>query len=105
MEEKEKYIEEIYMDMVSEISKDLFKNSNKYCNLINKMTEIVEKYPHVRCVCENKEVVSLNENEVKALIDYLNCCDEINIMQDKKLILMGGKYTYILLKQMNLLKD
>ena len=96
--------EEFFEELLKQITTDLLKNDYNYQNSIEKTVKIVEEYPNVRKVCEDKKAVALNIDETNVLIQYMTCCEYRNTIQNKKLLLLGGKYAYLILKKLDLLK-
>lgn len=104
----EKYLdifESLYGEIINEISSNLFENNKEYKDKFQKCSDIVDEYPNVRVVCEDKKAIALNVEEVKGLIQYLNSFEDREEMKSKLLFYTGAKYFYILMKNMDLLKE
>ena len=96
---------DLYSEIINKVGYDLQTNNKKYRRNINKCVEIMDKYPNVRKVCEDKIAVELTKDEVKALIKYIECDDNKETMKGKKLLYMGGRIAYTLMKNADLIKD
>ena len=104
----EKYLdifESLYGEIINEISSNLYKNNKEYKDKVQKCAEIVDKYPNVRAVCEDKQAIALSIEEVKGLIQYLDSFEDRLEMKSKLLFYTGAKYFYLLMKNMDLLKE
>lgn len=97
-------LEEAYYDILNDIHYELNTTNKKYQDNVEKLCEIVEKYPGVKSICEDQKAVALDIEEAKKLIEYLECQDNLYDMKNQKLLYRGAKYLYVFLKNADLLK-
>lgn len=104
----EKYLdifESLYGEIINEISSNLYENNKEYKDKVQKCVDIINEYPNVRAVCEDKQAIALSVEEVMGLIQYLDSFEDREEMKSKLLFYTGAKYFYLLMKNMDLLKE
>lgn len=98
-------LEEVYDYIVNDIHYELNTTNKQYQKNMNKLCKISEKYPNIESVCEDQQVVALDVKEVKKLVEYLECKDNLYRMKSQRLLWYGAKYSYEILKKIGLLKE
>ena len=97
---KKEYIN-LYNKMLDNKKAQRPKNDDFYCYT----TKVINEYPNVRAVCEDKQAIALSVEEVMGLIQYLDSFEDREEMKSKLLFYTGAKYFYLLMKNMDLLKE
>lgn len=97
--------EENYWYIVNFVTSHLMKNNEDYKNSTYRCSDIIDKYPNLGTVLEDNIPVALSEEEVSALIEYINESSNRNILESKQLLYAGSRSTCFLLKKMGLLKE
>ena len=105
MEQYDEFKGELYSSIIDEMYNDLIHNDKKYIYNYNKLCDILENNPNLAKIIEYREPVSLSDDDVKALIDYFNCLDNIRIKENKKIFYIGGRHTYLFMKNANLINE
>lgn len=93
---------ESFVEMKSDILVNLFKNNKKYQNLIKEKEKILEEYPNLRNLLENKMFVQLTKEEAKVIYDLEQIFLEIKSIQDEELFIKGIQYGYLIFKKLDL---
>ena len=104
----EKYLdifESLYGEIINEISSNLYENNKEYKDKVQKCVDIINEYPNVIAVCEDKQAIALSVEEVMGFIQYLDSFEDREEMKSKLLFYTGAKYFYLLMKNMDLLKE
>lgn len=100
----EQECDENYWDIVNFITGYLMKTNDSYKESANVCCDIVEKYPKLKQVLEDDIPVSLSEEEVSNLIEYIHRYSDRNTMERKQLLCAGCRSNYFILKKLGLLK-
>lgn len=101
-----------HTDEWSDYFTDYFENQrvsrirlrHEYKEIEKAICEIKDKHPNVTNFLEDDEIVKLNDEEEKAIIEILNLQEEINMIELKESFKLGFKEAYIYFKSMDMLK-
>ena len=107
-----KKLDEGFFDQYTDDFADYFENQrvmrimlgSEYKKINKAICEIKDKHPNVTNFLEDEEIVKLNDEEEKAIIEILNLQEEINIIELKESFKLGFKEAYIYFKSMDMLK-
>lgn len=80
------------------------RNNPEYSACVNEEETILDKYPTLRKVVDDREVHKLSQEEIKALIDYLDSYDNKNEIIKKLMFYKGYKEAYYLFNKLEILK-
>ena len=80
--EFEEYLDSFLVKLQSKMS--------KYRNILLEIEGLKEQYPNLRIFLENRENISLNEDERNALLRILDLQDEQKIYEYKELFFRGA---------------
>lgn len=105
-------LDEGFFDQYTDDFADYFENQrvmrimlgSEYKKINKAICEIKDKHPNVTNFLEDEEIVKLNDEEEKAIIEILNLQEEINIIELKESFKLGFKEAYIYFKSMDMLK-
>ena len=105
-------LDEGFFDQYTDDFADYFENQrvmrimlgSEYKKINKAICEIKDKHPNVTNFLEDEEIVKLNDEEEKAIIEILNLQEEINIIELKEYFKLGFKEAYIYFKSMDMLK-
>ena len=105
-------MDEGFFDQYTDDFADYFENQrvmrimlgSEYKKINKAICEIKDKHPNVTNFLEDEEIVKLNDEEEKAIIEILNLQEEINIIELKESFKLGFKEAYIYFKSMDMLK-
>ena len=105
-------LDEGFFDQYTDDFADYFENQrvmrimlgSEYKKINKAICEIKYKHPNVTNFLEDEEIVKLNDEEEKAIIEILNLQEEINIIELKESFKLGFKEAYIYFKSMDMLK-
>lgn len=105
-------LDEGFFDQYTNDFADYFENQrvmrimlgSEYKKINKAICEIKDKHPNVTNFLEDEEIVKLNDEEEKAIIEILNLQEEINIIELKESFKLGFKEAYIYFKSMDMLK-
>ena len=105
-------LDEGFFDQYTDDFADYFENQrvmrimlgSEYKKINKAICEIKVKHPNVTNFLEDEEIVKLNDEEEKAIIEILNLQEEINIIELKESFKLGFKEAYIYFKSMDMLK-
>lgn len=91
---------EMYLNEAIEKRKcNLIKNNSEYKILRNKLDNILNKYPNLQNILDEKsELLSLDEIECKMLQKLITIHMDIRDMEEKEIFLLGGKEMFLYLK-------
>lgn len=112
-ENKMKYFNESFSNLYhdhfaeyfSNVFVDLRENDKEYQELLSRKEEVLNKYPRLREVLENKHNYSLNSDEIQGLIEYLDIMGDKSIIEEITLMFRGMGEAYVLFKRINIIKD
>ena len=101
-----------YTDNWADSFEDYFENQrvsrirlrHEYKEIEKAICEIKDKHTKVINFLEDEEIVKLNDEEEKAIIEILNLQEEINMIELKESFKLGFKEAYIYFKSMDMLK-
>lgn len=79
------------------------KNREDYKEISNKILELENKYPNTQLYLEDDEIVDLNEEERRAVLEIIDLQDDITVLEIKESFKLGFKEAYIYFKQMGML--
>lgn len=99
------YCEDCFNEFVSDISVTLEKENMDYKKTLEEMEKILCDFPNLRRTLEDCEYLSLNEKEVKALVNYLQLLDRIRHIEEREIFLVGMKEAYYLFKRLKIIQD
>ena len=74
---------------VSDVSCDLKKSNKQYSNLLEEEENILNKFPKLRKIIEDGDILSLNKDKVKNLIRLLNILQNQNHIVMKEIFIKG----------------
>ena len=105
-------LDEGFFDQYTDDFADYFENQrvmrimlgSEYKKINKAICEIKDKHPNVTNFLEDEEIVKLNDEEEKAIIEILNLQEEINMIELKESFKLGFKEAYIYFKSMDMLK-
>lgn len=98
------YCDSIFEEFMSDMFVKLEKKSKDYQTLKNKEEKLLNKYPDLRNIIEDRESMDLTKEEVSALINILGIMDDIRMIEEKELFVNGMKECCNVLKKLELLK-
>lgn len=105
MNELEEEYESIFWEVINKVVSDLKATNKEYQENVERCIALEEKYPKLGMICSEKKAVSLSVDEVRGLIEYLDCYETRGIIENKKILYEGARHAYFLLKKAGLLKD
>ena len=76
----------------------------EYKKIEKTICEIKDKHPNVTNFLEDEEIVKLNDEEEKAIIEILKLQEEIKEIELKEAFKLGVKEAYIYFESMDMLK-
>ena len=80
-------------------------DDEKFCKIRNNINKILDEYPKVNDVCLEGKSSILSEEEIDALVRYLNYKKEENELYEEKLLYTGVRLAYIIFKKADMLKE
>ena len=101
-----------YTDDWADYFADYFENQRvsrirlkqEYKKIEKAICEIKDNHPNVTNFLEDEEIVKLNDEEEKAIIEILKLQEEINEIELKEAFKLGFKEAYIYFESMDMLK-
>lgn len=101
-----------YTDDWEDYFADYFENQRvsrirlkqEYKKIEKAICEIKDNHPNVTNFLEDEEIVKLNDEEEKAIIEILKLQEEINEIELKEAFKLGFKEAYIYFESMDMLK-
>ena len=99
----DKYTES-FDEFIGKTKLDLKAENEEYKKLFNETEEIKNQYSNVRNVLENYEKTSLDNDEVKALLDIKDIRLKLDKMETKAIFYAGGRELYLYLRRLNIIK-
>lgn len=99
------YCESFFGEYVSDLYVNLKKSSQEYQDLINEREKILNHFPNLRDIFENRKAMELTEDEVAGLVNIININDDIRYLQEKELFLKGMKESCKILRELEMIKD
>lgn len=97
--------EEIYWDIVNNISSYLMKNNKEYRNNSHCIADILDDSENLRMVLEDNASVNLTAEEVSKLIEYISKSFEMGVIEKKYIFYAGCRFAYFFIKKLDLLKE
>ena len=94
-----------FYEYLSHVDFEFDKLIPEYGALSDQEERLLDKFPTLRKVVDDREENILSIDEVKALIDYHQCYENRETMQDKKLIYAGFRCAYVVFKNAELLRE
>ena len=91
-------------EFIGKTKLDLKAENDEYRKLFNETEEIKNQYPNVRNVLENYEKTSLDNDEVKALLDIKDIRLKLDKMETTAIFYAGGRELYLYLRRLNIIK-
>ena len=96
-------LDEGFFDQYTDDFADYFENQrvmrimlgSEYKKINKAICEIKDKHPNVTNFLEDEEIVKLNDEEEKAIIEILKLQEEINEIELKEAFKLGFKEAYI----------
>lgn len=85
-----KYIDSI-LQFIEDNRFSIWRKRKDYKKLKNKMSEIKDKYPNIRTFVEDRVLVELNREELKALLQYIDLDDKIKTIEKVETFKLGLK--------------
>ena len=83
-----------YIDSIMQFIEDnrfnIWRKTKDYKEITDKMRAIKNKYPNVRTFVEDRQVVDLTEEELKAILEYISLDDDIERIETFKLGIKEG---------------
>lgn len=89
----------------SNVMAELRQNNKEYQSLIKNKENILNEFPRLREVLEDKNTYSLSEEEIGGLVKYLDINGDQQILEEIELIYRGMQEAYVLFKKINVIKD
>lgn len=84
---------------------DLQQNDTNYNSLINNIERILDIYPNVRKVLDDKEEKELSKKEITVLIEVLCLMEQQKDFEKEAMFFRGMKEAYFLFERLNIFKD
>lgn len=85
-----KRVEELFGEIDNDIAINLLhSNNDEYSKLYYRRIEILQQYPSVKLAVDGEGGVSLNEDDHKALIEYLRVKEQIDCMERMQIYFQG----------------
>ncbi len=84
-----------YIDSIMQFIEDnrfnIWRKTKDYKEITDKMRAIKNKYPNVRTFVEDRQVVDLTEEELKAILEYISLDDDIERLEKIETFKLGIK--------------
>ena len=93
-----------FSELISDLYVNILKNNLEYSKITNKKEKILEGFPKLRKILENKEVIEISKEECNNLIKILNLKEEMKIIEEKELFFLGGRESYNYFKKIGIIK-
>jgi hypothetical protein len=80
---------ELFSEIDNDIAMNLLHNNEEYSKLYYRRIEIQQQYPSVQTAVDGEGGVSLNQEEHKALIEYLRVVEQVDYMERIQIYFQG----------------
>lgn len=84
---------------------DLKKNDKEYKLLMKNQENILDKYPRLRDVLEDKKITNLSKQEIEHYIKYLDYRCQSNLIEQKEIFYKGLSVAYVMFRKIGIIKD
>lgn len=95
--------DEIY-DLIEDMKQELKNKNFKYKKLKEEFFEILDRFPNLQLIFEEKAELILTKTESKMLQKLVLIYMQISNIEEKEIFILGGKKMYIYLKDLDLIK-
>ena len=99
------HLDDAFDIALSELNYKLYKTNSKYETNYSEVRKLKELYPKLNSIYEGTTIDNLNEKEIEALINVIDCEREIRYIELKKVFVLGIREAYYLFKEMDMIKD
>lgn len=98
----ERVVESFY-EIDNDIAMNLRHSNEEYSKLYYRRIEILEQYPSVQIAVDGEGGVSLNQEEHKALIEYLRVIEQLDFIERIQIYFQGHADCITYLKRISIL--
>ncbi len=98
-----KRVEELFGEIDNDIVMNLLHSNDEYSKLYYRRIEIQRQYPAVQKAVDGEGGVSLNNDEHKALVEYLRVNEQANSMEHLEVYFQGHVDCMAYLKKIGVL--
>ena len=94
---------ELFSEIDNDIAMNLLHSNEEYSKLYYKRIEIQQQYPSVQTAVDGEGGVSLNQEEHKALIEYLRVVEQLDFVERTQVYFQGHADCIAYLKRIGVL--
>lgn len=97
--------ENCLIEYFADILAELEKTDKEYRCLMKKQENILDKYPKLRDITEDREATKLSREEVKFYIKFLDYKCQSDMIEQKEIFLKGISIAYDLFRKIGIIKE
>lgn len=97
--------ENCLIEYFASVLSDLEKTDKEYQILMKKQENILNKYPKLRDIIEDRDIVNLSKQEVKFYIKFLDYKSLSDLIEQKELFYKGISIAYELFIKLGIIRE